>query len=397
MAVANRTDTLRRVLIIGAGPGGLSAAIALQRVGIKATVFERASKLGTVGGGLGVQSNALRALQRLGLGDELIAAGSEIRSNVIHDGAGRPVFELPQGEVADEFGTPTIMVLRADVQRALARAVDDDALVLESECTGVEQNADGVSAHFADGRSERGALVIGADGIHSVVRNHVYPDGGAPLRYAGLATWRGVAQLDGVLPVDTAWYFNGPGRQFVMFPVGQGRIYWGVMYAAAEGGSDPAGRVRDQLSEYLSEFPEVVRQVIWATPEVGISRTDLYDRNPSGGWVKGRVVLLGDAAHLTTPFIGQGAGISLEDSVVLAKELSLTAGLRDQSMLDVALESYQRVRVPRCSKVVLTSRRRGTIYLISNPVLARARDGILRRLPHAVRRDMVKRSIVYDV
>jgi FAD-dependent urate hydroxylase len=385
------------VLIIGAGPGGLSAAIALRRVGIEAVVFDRVSKLGTVGGGLGVQSNALRALERLGIGAQLIAAGSEIRLNVIHNSDGREVFQLPQGEVADEFGTPTIMVLRSDVQLALANALEDGALTLSAECTGVEQDADGVTAHFADGRTERGALLIGADGIQSVVRTHVYKDGGAPLRYAGVATWRAVAEVDGVLPPNTAWYYNGPGRQFVMFPVGPGRIYWGAMNAEREGGKDPPGRVRDRLSEYFGEFPEVVRTVIWATPEAGISRTDLYDRDPSDGWVKGRVILLGDAAHLTTPFIGQGAGISMEDSVVLAKELSLTDGLRDETMLDVALESYQRLRIPRCSKVVMTSRRRGTVYLLSNPVLAAVRDAALRRLPHAVTRDMVKRSIVYDV
>ena len=108
-------------------------------------------------------------------------------------------------------------------------------------------------------------------------------------------------------------------------------------------------------------------------------------------------MLLGDAAHLTTPFIGQGAGISMEDSVVLAKELALTDGLRDQRLLDVALDAYQQKRVPRCRKVVLTSRRRGTVYLLRNPVLASVRDTALSLLPHGVTRSMVRRSIVFDV
>jgi 2-polyprenyl-6-methoxyphenol hydroxylase-like FAD-dependent oxidoreductase len=299
--------------------------------------------------------------------------------------------------VADKFGTPTIMVLRSEVQFALVDALDDGVLQLGRECIDVEQDADGVTAHFADGGAERGAVLIGADGGRSIVRNHVYGDAGKPLRYAGLATWRAVAEVDGgVLPANTARYYNGPGVQFVMFPVGGQRIYGGVMNSEPEGGKDPPDAVRSLLCGHLRGFPEVTRTVIEATPEPGIARTDLYDRDPSSTWVKGRVALLGDAAHLTTPFIGQGAGISMEDSIVLAKELALTSGLRDQEMLDVALDSYQRVRVPRCAKVVLTSRRRGKAYLLKNPVLAHVRDAALRRLPHSATRAMVERSIVYE-
>jgi 2-polyprenyl-6-methoxyphenol hydroxylase-like FAD-dependent oxidoreductase len=404
LAAANRpgasavvADPSRRALIIGAGPGGLTAAIALSRVGIETTVFEREPKVGVVGGGLGVQSNALRALMRLGIGERLIQAGSEIRLNKIHNREGRFLFELPQGEVGDAFGTPTIMVLRADVQLALVDALEDGVLKLGAEFVSVEQQVDGVTAHFADGRSERGALLIGADGARSVTRKFVYGDAGKPLRYAGQATWRGVADMDRtILPDATAMYYNGPGVQFVMFPVGGQRIYWGVMRTEPEGGSDPPGQVHQRLAEYLEGFPAAAREVVDATAEAKISRTDLYDRDPSKTWVKGRVVLLGDAAHVTTPFIGQGAGISMEDSIVLAKELALTDGLRDQRLLDVALAAYQRVRVPRCAQVVLTSRRRGRIYLMRNPVLGAVRDEFLSHLPHRVTRSMVERSIVYE-
>jgi 2-polyprenyl-6-methoxyphenol hydroxylase-like FAD-dependent oxidoreductase len=391
-------DTPRRVLIIGAGPGGLSAAIALARVGIESTVFERNSKLGTLGGGLGVQSNALRALMRIGIGERLLRAGSEIRTNEMCNGEGKLLFTLEHGEVADKFGTPTIMVLRSEVQFALADALEDGMLQLNSQCTGVEQDGEGVIAHFADGRTERGALLIGADGGRSIIRKYVYGDQEAPLRYAGLATWRAVAEMDDeILPPGVAKYFNGIGAQFVMFPVGPNRIYWGVMHSEPEGGKDPPGRVHEMLSDYLRDFPKVTHEVIRATPEAGIARTDLYDRDPQTTWVKGRVALLGDAAHLTTPFIGQGAGISMEDSIVLAKELALTDGLRDQAMLDVALDSYQRARVPRCAKVVLSSRRRGSVYLLKNPVLAGLRDRALSHLPRAATRLMVERSIVYEV
>jgi 2-polyprenyl-6-methoxyphenol hydroxylase-like FAD-dependent oxidoreductase len=391
-------DTPRRALIIGAGPGGLTAAIALHRVGIPSTIFERVPKLGTVGGGLGVQSNAIKALRRIGIGDRLINEGSEVRVNEIHNSAGKLLFELPQGEVADEYGAPTIMVPRAEVQLTLAEALQPDVLHLQSDCVGVEQDAAGVTAHLADGRAERGLLLIGADGGLSTVRKHVYGDGGKPLRYAGLATWRAIVEVDeDLVPEGSALYYSGSGTQFVIFRAGGRRIYWGLLNTEPEGGKDPPEGVRESLCELVREFPDVTRKLIMATDERRLVRTDLYDRDPVPDWTRGRVALLGDAAHLTTPFIGQGAGISMEDSVVLAKELALTDGLRDQTMLSVALESYQRVRAPRCADVVLTSRRRGKLYMLKNPAAMRMRDTMAPLIPRAATLHMVKNSIIYDV
>jgi 2-polyprenyl-6-methoxyphenol hydroxylase-like FAD-dependent oxidoreductase len=390
-------DTPRRALIIGAGPGGLTASIALSRVGIESALFERAPALGKAGAGLGVQSNALRALQRIGIGERLQSAGTELRHQQILDNEGNVLMDLPQGEVADAFGTPAISLLRSDVQLSLVDALDEGVLHLDAECTGVEQDAEGVTAHFADGRSERGAVLIGADGGRSVVRKHVFGAGDAPPRYSGITIWRSVVQLDGVLPDDTARAYLGPGRTFVMFPVGRQRIYWGVGKREPEGGSDPPGQTHQVLREHTTVFPDVARQVIEATPEAEIIRTDIYDRDPEKTWIKGRVAILGDAAHLTTPFVGQGAGISMEDSVVLAKELALTDGLRDQRMLSDALASYERRRLPRCAKVVLTSRQRGQMLFWTNPGLRQARNTMMRLLPERARKAALESTLNYNV
>ena len=391
-------QTPRRALIIGAGPGGLTAAIALGRVGIEVALFERAPALGMVGGALGVQCNALRALMGIGIGDRVMQAGPEIRAQEFYDGHGKLLFRLPQGDVSDAFGTPSICVLRSDLQLALVDSLDDGVLRLGSECTGVEQDADGVTAHFADGRSERGALLIGADGGRSVVRKHVYGDGDKPQRYSGFTTWRAVVQLNGgLLPQDSIRGYVGSGKQFVMFPPGGERIYWGALNAEPPGGTDPTGRVHDILRAHLRGFPSALGNLVEATPESAIDRTDIYDRNPETTWVKGRVVLLGDAAHQTTPFIGQGAGITMEDSVSLAKELALTDRLRDQRMLAEALGSYERARIPRCAKVVLDSRRRGQTYLWTNRAATSARNAVLRRLPARATYAMLKTSVQYQV
>ena len=361
-------------------------------------LFERAPELGKAGAGLGVQSNALRALQKLGIGDRIEAAGTELRVQEFRNIHGKPLFSFPQGEVADEYGTPTISLLRADVQLALIDAVPPGVLQLGSECVAIEQDEQGVAARFADGHTERGALLIGADGGRSVARKHVYGAADAEPRYSGFTSWRAVVEMSpDTLPADTSRTFLGAGRQFVMFPVGANRIYWGLLKREPQGDTTPTSGLHELLSEHLRDFPEVTRRLVSATEEAKIIRADICDRDPEQTWVKGRVVLIGDAAHMTTPFIGQGAGISMEDAVVLAKELALTDGLRDQRMLAGALESFQRERMPRCAKIVLTSRRRGQMLSLSNPALATVRNTALRAVPKTFWRKALASSVKYDL
>jgi len=388
----------RRALIIGGGPAGLAAAIALARIGVDVRLFERQTQLRRTGAGLGVQSNALRALQKLGVGDRIAASGTELREQEICDIHGRRMFSFPQGEVADEYGTPTISLLRWEVQRALLDAVPDGVLRMSSECVAVEQDADSVTARFADGSVERGALLIGADGGHSAVRRHVYGATDRPPRYSGFSSWRALVDIGpGVLPRGTARTFLGAGKQFVMFPVGGDQVYWGLMKREPEGASDPPGELHALLLGNLRDFPEVTRRLVAATDPAEIARADVYDRDPERTWHRGRVLVIGDAAHMTTPFAGQGAGISMEDAVVLAKELALTQGLRDQRMLGLTLDSFERARLPRCTKIVLTSRRRGQIFSWSNPAVVAVRNAALRAVPARVWRGEVANSIEYDI
>lgn len=386
-------ETPGRALIIGAGPGGLTAAIALRRVGIDAAVFERTPDLGKAPGGLAVQSNALRALMRVGIDDVVTRVGAALRSTEIYNSRGQMILQLPVGEVTDARGAPTLAVSRGELQLALSNELDNGVLRLSSECIGVEQDAGGVTAHFADGSTEGGALLIGADGGRSVVRKHVYGDADAPRLYSGVTAWRSVAETDDdVLPQGTIRFYYGAGRQFTLAAIGNRRVFWGAVNTEPAGGSDPAEGLGDILCNLLRYFPAVTREVVRATPEAGIIRTDVYDRDPESSWIKGRVVLLGDAAHLTTPFVGEGASITIEDAVVLAKELALTGGLRDQRMLDAALRTYERARLPRCSDIVIASRRIGRVYLSGNPVMTRVRDTVMSHLPARTRRSMIERS-----
>jgi 2-polyprenyl-6-methoxyphenol hydroxylase-like FAD-dependent oxidoreductase len=182
-----------------------------------------------------------------------------------------------------------------------------------------------------------------------------------------------------------------------MFPVGRQRIYWGIGKREPEGGTNPTQGLHQLLHDHLREFPEMAHQVVTATPAPEIIRTDIYDRDPEETWVKGRVALLGDAAHMTTPFVGQGAGISMEDGVRLSKELALTDGLRDQRMLAHALEAYEQARMDRCAKVVLSSRRRGKVLFWRNRELRAVRNAGMRCIPASARHSMLASSIDYEV
>lgn len=389
-------DESRRVLIVGAGPGGLTTAIGLQRVGIRAEIFEEAPEIRPIGAGLGVQSNALKGLLRIGVGHKLFDRGADIRMLDVYSGGDRLLAQFPQGEVSDEFGLPTLSVLRGDLQFELIDALEEGSLHLGAKCVGVEQDDDGVVARFEDGREERGAILVGADGVDSAVKGEVIDD--SALNYSGFCGWRSWVQpTTEVMPPGHCNLIIGRGAAFVMFPTADG-LYWGCMRKAEPGGVDPPAGVKDELLEYVDKrFPERARIVIEAAAEEKILRTDIYDRDPGETWFKGRVVLVGDSIHPCAPFVGQGAGISIEDGVVLAKELSLTGGLEDRAMVDAALEAYQKRRAPRASWMVRQGRTRGKLASLENPVACRARDTVLSLVPSWVWRKQLVELVQYDV
>jgi 2-polyprenyl-6-methoxyphenol hydroxylase-like FAD-dependent oxidoreductase len=385
----------RRVLIIGAGPAGLAAAAAFSRVHIRAEVFERAHELREVGAGLGLQTNALRALIRIGIGGYMIDHGSPVEWQEFYSRRGRLLARLPQGEVARQKGVPGVNIRRSDLQRGLLRAVDARRIHLSAECVAVEQEDDCAVAHFADGRRERGALIVGADGLHSVVRAFMH--GKADARYSGFTIWRGIATVDpDLVPFDVVRLYSGAGAQFGIFPLPGQEIYWSAsVVAPATGRHAPDGQ-RAECLRYFAEFPAPAATLIEGTPDAAIVRNDIYDRDPISPWSKGRWVLIGDAAHPTTPFMGQGAGIAIEDAIVLAKELSLSSPLTEFASIRLALESYELRRADRANSIVLASRRRGEAAK-SNALLCALRNTAMKRIPDRKWRQDVAESIAYDV
>jgi 2-polyprenyl-6-methoxyphenol hydroxylase-like FAD-dependent oxidoreductase len=374
---------MTRVLIAGGGIGGLAAAIALRQRGYDVTVLERATRLSAIGAGIGVQSNAVRALRDLGLSDEILAAGVPIERYEYVNSRGRPLADWPQGEIGRRMGEPTVVLHRAQLQAALQRPLPADVIRLGAACASYEEDADGVSVTLEDGSSERGDVLIGADGLRSAVRGQLLDDGEP--RYAGWIAWRGIADLAvASFPVGLARQTLGRGRSFGTWHLDGGRIYWVAtlrMAPNAEGG--PQTRKQRVLDAFAS-FHDPVREVVTATAAGAILANEIYDRPPVTGWSGRRVVLLGDSAHPTTPVTGQGGGQAVIDAAVLAEELSAAGDLRDASAVGAAFGAYEARRAESTAAITNEAWFISGMHHWNGRVKCCARDVSLRLTPRRV-------------
>jgi len=371
-----------KILIIGGGIGGLATAIALRNLGVESTVFERTPQLREVGAGLTLWTNAVKVLRKLGVGEAVETVATPLTLADVRTWRGKPLSETDLGPIGERLGAPTIGIHRADLQRVLADVVGS-ALKLDAAYVGHTADSKGVTARFADGHEERGDLLIGADGIHSVVRDQLF--GPEKLRYAGYTAWRGVARIDRPeVPLGHTMLAIGRGSEFGYLPIGGGRTYWFCTARAPEGATDPEGQRKAGLLERFAEWYAPIPAVIEATDEAAILRNDIVDRPPTKRWGVGRVTLLGDAIHPTTPHLGQGAAMAIESAFVLARHLS------DRTDSVASLRAYEQSRFARTAEVTNTSRKIGKMLILKNPLSCWLRDRALQLFRGMTVRQTVK-------
>ncbi|MFI0480815.1 FAD-dependent monooxygenase [Actinomadura sp. 9N215] len=364
---------ITKAVIAGGGIGALTTALALQQDGVEVTVLERRRHLADVAGGVGlmVWHNGTSVLQRLGVGAEIAAVSAEIRAFEFRNWRGAHLMRWDVAGLAERLGSPTIGINRGDLHAVLLDALKPGTFQLGVECTGYKQDADGVTVTFADGGSERGDVLIAADGINSVIRTQLL--GPRKPRYAGYTTWRGLADVpEADAPTDYACKFWGPGKRFLYYRVGGGQLYWLALTRAAEGGQDAPGGRRAAMLEHHRGWHAPVEAIIEATPEDAIDRHDITDHKPFKTWGSGRVTLLGDAAHAMTPNMGQGACQAIEDGLVIAAELGKA---RDPEQ---GLRSYEDERRKRTAYFQSHSRQVGVMGRWKSPLAVRARDAMVR-------------------
>jgi len=379
---------MTKLLIIGGGIGGLATAIAARQAGVEPVVYERAAEIQEVGAGITLWSNAVRALRRLGVESALLPLSTTLDRSEIRSWRGRLLARTSLGALSQRLGAPTLGVHRADLQAALANAAAAP-IHLSATCVGFEQDAAGVNVKLFSGLEATGDLLVGADGLRSKVREQLL--GLQPPRYSGTVAWRGIALFEHPsYPPGLTSLSIGRGAQVGMLPIGKGRTYWFATAKLPEGQIDaPAGRKRDLL-ELFRGWHEPIPALIDATAEHAILRGDIHDRAPTRRWGEGRVTLLGDAAHPTTPNLGQGAGMALEDAVVLGR------CLRENADPVQALRTYEQLRRDRTAMIVKDSLRMGRMLERGHPVASWLRDWLLRLLPERVTQRNLLKYIDYD-
>jgi len=365
-----QSSVKKRAIVVGGGIGGVTAAIALQQAGLDVTVFEQAEELGEVGSGLPLWTNALRALARLGLTDVLETIGKSVNAGSITTWQGEVLADLRTEELLKQLGTINTVVHRAELLAMLLKALGEDKVQLGARCVGFSQDTTRVCARFADGREAQGGLLIGADGLHSVVRTQLF--GTSKPHYAGYTCWRGLAHITRSGLETWAW---GKGYQLGITPMNHGRAYWFAQKYASEGAKDKSGGRKRELLELFHDWHDPIPAVIEATNETDILRNDIYESELLPHWSRGRVTLLGDAAHTMTPNLGMGACQAIEDGVVLG------ACLKAEADIAAALKLYERRRVRRANSIARMARLVGQAVQLENPLVSNMRDAIMKRLP----------------
>ena len=360
------------ICIVGAGLGGLSAALALLQKGFRVTVLEQAAALGEIGAGVQLGPNAVGVLYRMGLQTPLEQVTCETlgkRVRLWNTGQTWPLFDL--GTVAREmYGYPYLTVHRADLHRVLVdavRALQPDALVLNAKLHSLHTRSDGVSLQLADGRVWEADAVIGADGVHSRVRAALFGED-AP-RYSGVMAWRGVIDASKLPthmrePYGTNWV--GPGAHVVQYPLRQGALMNFVGAIEGNRWEIESWSERGTREECLGDFVgwhEEVQAMIHAI-EVPYKWV-LKVRDPMDTWSQGSVTLLGDACHPTLPFLAQGAAMAMEDGYMLARAMALCPTDAAQGFA-----RYEAVRKERTARVVKGSA--ANTQRFHNPALAHA-------------------------
>jgi FAD-dependent urate hydroxylase len=350
-----------KVVIIGAGIGGTSAGIALQRLGHEVVIYDQMRENKPVGAALSLWSNGVQVLNWLGLADEVAALGGRMDDMAYIDGhTGETMCRFSLEPVTSQTGQRPYPVARAELQSLLMERIGSDNIHLSMKLVGIDDDGTAVTATFADGSTDTADLLLGADGARSFTRDYVTGalDGAPRLEraYSGYTNYNGLVPIDpAISPADQWTTYVADGKRCAVMPVGGDRFYFfvdvpqpaGLPYDRADGKAP----LEDAFGSWGAPGVRALLDAI--DPEVSLNRVEIWDLDPFDTWVRGRVAILGDAAHNTAPDIGQGACSALEDSFALGIVFATTTlGVED------SLERYRRIRVERAGDLVLRARKR---------------------------------------
>ena len=343
-----------KAIVIGAGIGGMSAAIALEKAGIETTVFEAVKEMKPVGAAISIWPNGVKCLNALGMKEPLRALGGNMAFMAYNDGhSGNTLTRFSMTPLVQQVGEYPYPVARAELQAMLIDTYGRARIQFGKRVTQVEQTDAGVTAWFDDGTQTSGDFLVAADGTHSVIRHYVLGES-VERRYAGYVNWNGLVTIDeSIAPADQWTTFVGEGKRVSLMPVSDNRFYFFFDVPLPKGLAEDRATLKNDLRGYFEGWADPVQHLIDNINPDTTNRVEIHDIEPFSRFVKGRVALLGDAAHSTTPDIGQGGCAAMEDAVVLAQTLAAhSLGIED------ALLRYEARRVERTKDLVLKARKR---------------------------------------
>jgi len=363
------------VVIIGAGMGGLTTGIALKKFGHQVRIFEQTEKILPVGAAISLWSNGVKCLNYLGLTEKIAKLGGQMDDLAYVDGlTGDVMTQFSLRPLIEEVGQRPYPVARADLQNMLMDEFGRDQIYLGKKMVSLEDKADYVEVHFADGSSTQADLLIGADGTHSMTRAYVLGQQ-VQRRYAGYVNWNGLVEISEDLAPAQQWTtYVGEGKRASLMPVADGRFYFFLDVPLPAGLENNRDEYKKLLKLYFADWCQPVQQLIERLDPQKTNRVEIHDIEPFTQFYKGRVVILGDAAHSTTPDIGQGGCQAMEDAIYLARSLQInTLGLED------ALRRYQNKRNERANELVLRARKRCDVTHMKDETVTQAWYAELRR------------------
>jgi 2-polyprenyl-6-methoxyphenol hydroxylase-like FAD-dependent oxidoreductase len=344
------SDKMKKGIIIGGGIGGLATAIALAQKGIATTIYEQATELKEIGAGIWVAPNGLKVFDKLGFAEEIAKVGKVLDLISIVDVKGKPISVIDGAKVKAKHQFATTAISRAVLQNILLSKVKKESIVLGKRLKTYTQNKDGVTVEFEEGAKATADFLIVADGINSIGRFQFNKS--TALRYSGQTCWRFVTDFNYPAEENGKMYevwSNKKGLRVGYSQINEKETYMFITNYEKPDNKDNTTTIKQDLLSLCDEFPAIVKQLIATVAPEKIIRNDIYDFKPISTWIDGNVALLGDAAHATTPNLGQGACQAIEDAYVLAEELTSAKTIAQ------GLTNYQAKRMARAKFITDTA------------------------------------------
>lgn len=358
-----------KITIIGAGIGGLTTAIALHKKGFEVEVFESFAEFKPLGSGINLAINAMQVYKQLGIFEIILSNANPLTGMNVVDSQFGPLSRMTLEPFEQQYAVTNAAIHRSTLQKILLEQLPKGCVKLGKRLKHIEQSHEAIQLAFEDGTNHLAEIVIGADGIHSVVKASIF--GQRDLRDAGQLCWRGITDFE--LPAKyqhELFELWGKGERFGFVSIGKGKVYW---YALR---NDKKG---NPLKKMFDGFDPIVKTIIHSTPEEQILENQIADFKPIPHWSNGRVCLLGDAAHATTPNLGQGACQAVESAWVFSVAME-----KNHPDFSKAFQEFEQVRKPKARKVVNTSWQLGKMAHWKNPLAVAFRNGIMRLTPPSI-------------